>query len=237
MGLKRLKALDLPSRRQRIPFLNLNSPRCRGSPVVAVIEAAQPCLRNHSGGGGGFHSRPTEGSLLAQPKMRSVFVVVGNVLIEQPFQVKLVEGNDVVQHVGATAFDPALGHAVLPGTLERRTDAGDIHRSCGKRDLKPVFCIPVKNEIFRCRLIWECFAQLLNDPSARRMPCHVEVQDLATVVAQDEKTIEQIESHRRDGEEVHRGDGFPVIPQECHPSLGWFGISGDASHLPGNGSL
>src|SRR5712692_7921878 len=125
--------------------------------------------------------------------MRPVFVVVGNVLLEQPFQVNLVEGNDVVQQVGATAFDPPLGHAVLPGTPERRTDAGDVHRSSGKRDLKPIFCIPVKNEIFRCRLKWECFAQWLNDPSAGRMASHVEMQNLTAVVTQDEKIVENFE--------------------------------------------
>src|SRR5712692_2891640 len=53
------------------------------------------------------------------------------------------------------------------------------------------------------------------------MTRHAAMQNLTAVVAQDEKTIEQVQSHRRDGEEVHRGDGFPVIPQKGHPSLGW----------------
>lgn len=68
------------------------------------------------------------------------------------------------------------------------------------------------------------------------MARHVEMQDLTAVVAQDEKTIEKAESHRRHGEEAHRGDGSPVIPQECHPSLGSFGISGCAAHPPGDRS-
>ncbi len=38
MGLERPKALDLSSRRQKIPLLNLNSRRSLGSPVVAVMQ-------------------------------------------------------------------------------------------------------------------------------------------------------------------------------------------------------
>src|SRR5208282_2439210 len=166
--------------------------------------------------------------------MRSISVIIGNVFLEQPFQVKLVEGNDVVQQVAAAAFDPSLGDTVLPGTPERRPDTTDVHRSCDERDLKPVLCISVKDQIFRRRPIWKCLAQLLSDPSARRMPCDVEVQDLATIVAEYEKAVEHSESHRWHGEEVPRGDNFPMVPQECHPSLGWFGISRRATHPPRN---
>jgi hypothetical protein len=108
MGLERPKSLALSLRRQRIPFLNLNSRCSLGSPAVAVMQAAQPCLRNYSGDGGGFPSRPTELSLLAQPKMRSVFVVVSNVLVEQALQVRLVHRHDVIQQIASMALDENL---------------------------------------------------------------------------------------------------------------------------------
>jgi hypothetical protein len=43
------------------------------------------------------------------------------------------------------------------------------------------------------------------------MLCDIEVQDTPTVVTDDEKAIEHAEGDRRNSEEVHRGNRFPVI--------------------------
>ena len=44
------------------------------------------------------------------------------------------------------------------------------------------------------------------------MPGDIEMQDAPTTVADDEEAVEHPESDRWDREEVHRGDGFPVVP-------------------------
>jgi len=54
--------------------------------------------------------------------MCAIFVVVGNVLGQQPFQVTFVERNDVIQEVAAAAAHPALRNTVLPGTFEGSPD-------------------------------------------------------------------------------------------------------------------
>ena len=54
--------------------------------------------------------------------MCAIFVVVGNVLRQQPFQMTFIEGNDVIQEVAAAAAHPALRDTVLPGTLEGSPD-------------------------------------------------------------------------------------------------------------------
>ena len=51
------------------------------------------------------------------------------------------------------------------------------------------------------------------------MSGHIEMQNSAPVVIDDEKTIKQLESDSGHGEEVHRGDGFAVVPQEGLPTL------------------
>jgi len=79
------------------------------------------------------------------------------------------------------------------------------------RNVQPILCVLVKNEEFGRGLKREGFAQLLYDPSARRVPSDIEVQDAATVMADDEKAVEHVESQSRDREEIHRRDGFPVI--------------------------
>jgi hypothetical protein len=45
---------------------------------------------------------------------------------QESFQVSLVPGDDVIQPITAAAFHPALGHTVLPGTLDQGLQAGDL---------------------------------------------------------------------------------------------------------------
>lgn len=61
---------------------------------------------------------------------------------------------------------------------------------------------------------------LLNNLSAGRMLCHIEMQDAPTIVADDEKAVEHTERDGRDGEEVHHGDCFSMVAQETEPALG-----------------
>jgi hypothetical protein len=47
----------------------------------------------------------------------------------------------------------------------------------------------------------------------------VPVENLATTVPYYEEYVEDSEGRRRHGEEVHRGNHFAMVPQECHPAL------------------
>jgi len=69
----------------------------------------------------------------------------------------------------------------------------------------------VKDKELGRELIGEGFAQLLNDPTAGRMPSDIKVQDATTVVANDKEAVEHAERKRWNGEEIHRRDGFAVI--------------------------
>ena len=53
--------------------------------------------------------------------MRSVVVVVTDVLLRQAFQMLLVQNDHMVKQVPAAATHPTLGNAVLPWTLEAGT--------------------------------------------------------------------------------------------------------------------
>src|SRR5260370_40371284 len=57
------------------------------------------------------------------------------------------------------------------------------------------------------------------------MVCGIEVEDAATIVTDDEKAMEHAEGDRRNSEEVHRGNRFPVIMEKGKPALGRFRIS------------
>jgi len=67
-------------------------------------------------------------------------------------------------------------------------------------------------------------------PQAGGMLADVEMQDSPTIVANDEKAIEQVETDRRHGEEIHSRDGFSMIAQKSEPALGWLRISRSSFH-------
>jgi hypothetical protein len=54
--------------------------------------------------------------------MRSVVVVVADVLSHQPFEMPLVENDDVIEQVSAATTHEAFCHAVLP----RASEAGPL---------------------------------------------------------------------------------------------------------------
>jgi len=106
---------------------------------------------------------------------------------------------------------------------------------CG--DFQPVLGIPIENEEARGRIKRERLSQLLNNPQARGMPRDVAVQNTSAIMADDEEAVEHGEGDRGNREEVHRGDGFPMVTQKSEPTLGWVWISGGSFHPAGNGSF
>jgi hypothetical protein len=69
------------------------------------------------------------------------------------------------------------------------------------------------------------------------VPRDVEVQDPPAIVADDKKTIEYAEGDVRDGEEIHRGDGFPRVAQKCEPALDWLSVPRRSFHAARNRPL
>src|ERR1019366_5376352 len=87
------------------------------SPVIAVMQPAHALLASHCTL---FQSAcPTSRRLLVQPEVRSVVVIIGNVLGEESLQMPLIQGDHVVEQVAAAASDPTLGYPILPGTPNR----------------------------------------------------------------------------------------------------------------------
>ena len=83
-----------------------------------MVQSSQAWARHDPTGtcGGNSASR----CLLRKAKMRAVFVVVADVLREQPFQVAFIECDDVVQQVPVGASHPALRRAIGMSVQLRR---------------------------------------------------------------------------------------------------------------------
>src|ERR1022692_4360114 len=206
-----------------------------GSPIVTMMQPAESLMREDATGGCGANSSGRR--CLPEPKMRAGLMIGADVFRGQTFQMAFIHRNDMVEQVSSAALNPTFRDAILPGTLE-----GGPHRlhlqgsnRCG--NLKSVLPIPVKDQKPGSRLERKRFPQLLDGPQAGRVLGHVEVQDAPTVVADHEEAIEHAERDRRDGEEIHSGDRFPMVAQKREPTPGWFGISRRPAHPAGNGSL
>jgi cytoskeletal protein RodZ len=55
---------------------------------------------------------------LLKSEMRTVLMVVTNILGEQSLQMAFIQRNNLVQQFSSTASDPTLREAILPGTSE-----------------------------------------------------------------------------------------------------------------------
>ena len=114
--------------------------------------------------------------------MRSIVVIVANIIGKKSFQVSLVHRNDVIEQITAAAFHPALGHSVLPGTPDRGSHAGDSQGANGRPYFQAVFLIVIKQQELRGRFVRKRFSQLLRDPTAGGMTGDVEVRNLSPVM-------------------------------------------------------
>jgi hypothetical protein len=114
---------------------------------------------------------PSCRSLFAQAEMCPVIVVIADVFGHEPFQVAFIQDDYVVEQVAAAVADEAFGDAVLPGTLEGSANRFNAEHFCSLYDLSTESGIAIVNQIARCGVVREGFAQLLNHcPSPRLDP-------------------------------------------------------------------
>jgi len=74
-------------------------------------------------------------------------------------------------------------------------------------------------------LVGPRFSQLLYNPKRIGISRYIAVQDLAPVVTDNEKAVQNTERQRWDGEEVHRRNGLAMVSEERQPSFHGIWIS------------
>ena len=70
-----------------------------------------------------YRGWPTCGRILRESEVRSIFMVVANILRHQPFEVLLIQDDHVVQQVSSATPHPALSDTVLPRTAKGSADS------------------------------------------------------------------------------------------------------------------
>ena len=203
-----------------------------------MMETTEPREREHRATCAWvIHHHTASRSFLAEPKMRSVLVVIANVFVHQAFQMSLIHDDHVIKQIEAAGADPAFRDAVLPRTTEAGSLGLNAEAPYRANNFLVEIAAAIKDQIFWCGVVRECFPQLLNDPGARRMPGHVEVKNAATIMGNDEEAVEDTEDERGHGEEIHGSNGFAMVAQESRPSLCRLGIPRRLSHPSQHRSL
>jgi hypothetical protein len=169
--------------------------------------------------------------------MRAVPVIVVDIFGEQTLYVALIQRDNVIEQLAPTTFNPTLRNSILPGAFEGSSDGVNLQGADRYRDFQPIFPIPVKDQKSRSRPKRKRLPQLLNDPSTSRVLRDVEMQDASAIMADDKKAIEHAEGNRRDREEVHSSDRFPMVTQKREPALGGLRISWRSFHPTRDRSL
>ena len=118
---------------------------------------------------------------LSQCKVRSILVVVPDVLVHQSFQMPFIYNDHVVEQIASAIADPTLCDAVLPRAAEAGPfwlDAEAFH------DIDDFFVkvgAAIIDQILWRRVVGKGLAELLDNPRAGRMPGDVAVQNTPPV--------------------------------------------------------
>jgi hypothetical protein len=122
-----------------------------------------------------------------------------------------VEYDDIIEQISPAVSNPAFCYTVLPRASEAATlwlDAETLHRA---DDLLIEIRSTVEDQVAGCRVVRECFSQLLRDPSTARMPGDVAVNNPPPVMGNYEETLQYTKGQCGHGKEVHRSDHFTVV--------------------------
>ena len=117
-------------------------------------------------------------------------MVVADVLAHQPFQMRLVEDDDMVKKVASAVANPTFGNTVLPGTAEARPpglDAEALHRA---DDFVVEVRSAIEDQVGGHLIIRKGLAQLVGNPSAIRMSGDVEMKDPPPVMRNHKEAVD-----------------------------------------------
>ena len=129
------------------------------------------------------------------------------------------------QQVASATSYPALGNTVLPRTAKGRARWLASHVSHSRKHIGAKLGVAVEQQESVRLFVGPCFSQLLYNPKRMGISRHIAMQDLAPVVADDEKAVQNTKRERWDGEKVHRRNGLAMVSEERQPLLDGIWIS------------
>src|ERR1035437_142443 len=114
--------------------------------------------------------------------MRSVVVVITDVVLYEAFQMPLIQDDHMVEKIPAAVADPTFRHTVLPRTSETGPFGLNAEALHCIDHLRIKAGAAIKDEITGRRIVRERLAQLLNHPGTCRVLGHITMQNAPPVV-------------------------------------------------------
>ena len=138
-----------------------------------------------------------------QEIVNAVFVIIIDVVADQPAEMLFIERDHMVQDFPAATSDPAFGDTVLPGCLRASLAWVPDPWPSGTPRLGRRISSPYR----RSRNDTDPLPEMPRATAARSTPAlgwpvTLKMQDPASSMLDNEKAIEHLEHHRRHGEEV-----------------------------------
>src|SRR5215470_17533888 len=111
----------------------------------------------------------------------------------------------------------------LPGRARGRQHFFDVHVSHPFSEVLAKDAVAVAQQVARDMVKRKGFSQLLTRPLSGWMATHVEVKNAPTIMSQDQKHVECLETDGGDREEINGDDLREVVLEESAPGLRrWF---------------
>ena len=167
----------------------------------------------------GWFDRARVWRVLIQCPVSSVSVIVVEIAIQTPAEVRLAEHNDVVQALAPDGSNQAFDHRILPGRLRGNDLLFQSQALDAAYEIGAIDAIPVPKQITRWSSKRKGFDHLLGGPGGGGSLRNVEVKHFAPLMGQDQEDIKHPKCGRRDGEEIDCDQLFSVVVEERLPRL------------------
>src|SRR5690348_5069559 len=131
----------------------------------------------------------------------------------------LAKHNDMIEQLSPKRTNQPFSIAVLPRRPRRRRSDANAHCAKPPKEDRAIDAVTITNDICRRFLPAAGLSQLASKPFSRRVCCHSQPHDLASMVTQDQKSIEQPEGNDRHHKEIDRDNALRVIEKKSPPAL------------------
>ena len=164
-------------------------------------------------------NHPTGRCVLVQGDVRSILVIVRQILTTKPPDMLLVQRDDVIHQLTANTADPAFSNSVLPRAPETRSYRFDAASFQKPENLITELRVAIEQDVTKGAGQWESLSQLLGNPVGGRMFRAIEVQNSSSAVFNDKEAVERPKVQRGNRKEVEGGDDLAVVIQKRQPSF------------------
>src|SRR5437868_2126635 len=151
--------------------------------------------------------------------MRTVVVVVANKVGQEQPHVTVADRNQVIQALAAGGPHPALRDRVRFWRLARSTQAGDAESGAALAEVHSPDPVAIMDQVGRLAAPGCGLDHLTPDPGSGGMGGDLEVEELATAVADEEEDVEGLEGEGLNHKQIRRPDRSRMVGQEGAPAL------------------